>query len=922
MTSNQHGQGDCRGNCSLAAPVHLRCEYLENPLGIDADRPRLSWQLRSKYRGQEQSAYQILVASSKETLARNEGDLWDSGKVTGSQSIHVVYSGRPLISGQHCYWKVRVWDQNDIPTPYSETAEFEMGLLALSDWEGVWIQSSESQDQAAAKIQGKGQDFPAPLFRKTFELPAELVKRARAYVCGLGYFELHINGRKVGSDVLVPHWTNYDKRELSDLLYPFNDETSQRVLYLTYDVTDYLKEGRNAIGVILGNGWYNQRERTVEGKMWYGTPKLILQLNVEFADGTRQSLYTDETWTTAESPITFNNIYYGERYDARLEERGWSLSEYDDAKWSKAIGAKAPTGTLYSQTAPSDRVVKTIQPVRMMNPQEGVYVYDLGQNISGWVRLKVRGPRGTRVTLRFSEEIDETGMLDFTSCGGDNQIQTDVYVLKGQGLEEWEPRFTWHGFRYVELTGFPGRPSLDSIEGKVVHGAVQQTGSFECSNPLLNQIQTTYVWTQLTNLHGGVPSDCPHRERLGYTGDGHITAEAAMYNFNMAQFYTKWMNDISDAQNKKTGFVPHTAPFAGGGGGPGWGCACVIIPWHMYRFYGDRRILEDHYPMMSRWMEYLEGRADADCVITHEEPGSWCLGDWCTPGDIRIPREFVNTYYFGLVCKLMVFIAEVLGRPDDTARYQMLYTQIQQGMNKRFFNSDGKSYSIGEQGTEAFALAIDAVPEEKKGQVLGYLLHHLMVNRQGHLDTGIFGTPVLLDVLTEHGHADAAYILINQRDYPGYGYMIDQGATTLWETWEGKGSHNHPMFGSVSAWFYRVIGGIGIGKPGFEEVVVRPYMIEDLQYARASVDTMRGQVTSAWERQAGKVILHVSIPVNATGRIYVPKVSAAPLIEESSQVVWRENAPGCFTSGIKGCEEQERHIVFTTGSGFYTFVSR
>ncbi len=416
---------------ALEAPFHLRCEYIKNPLGIDTSCPRLSWRLRSEQRDQVQAAYRVLVASSQELLERNTGDLWDSGRVKTSDSVNVEYLGKRLNSGQICFWKVQAWDGAGLPTPYSQIATFEMGLLDSSDWQGVWIQADES--------------ISAPLFRKEFSLAPKPVKRARAYVCGLGYFEIEINGQKVGSDVLVPQWTNYDHRELRDLIYPWCDHSHQRVLYLTYDVTNSVGAGMNAIGLILGNGWYNQRERNAEGKMWYGAPRLILQLNIEYADATTQSITTDTDWSTSPSPIAFNNIYFGEKYDARKEQLGWSTPGFDDSGWAMAQAAKAPSGVLRAQTAPSDRVVQTMVPVRVQQVQPGVYVYDLGQNISGWAKIRLKGQRGTKVTLRFAEEVTDKGMLDFTSCGGERQIQLDEYILKGHSIEQWEPRFTWHG---------------------------------------------------------------------------------------------------------------------------------------------------------------------------------------------------------------------------------------------------------------------------------------------------------------------------------------------------------------------------------------------------------------------------------------------------------------------------------------------
>jgi alpha-L-rhamnosidase len=434
---------------------------------------------------------------------------------------------------------------------------------------------------------GADETISTPMFRREFCVREE-IRRARAYICGLGYYELRLNGQKVGDHVLDPNWTDFDEREMRDLNYPFDDRTTKRCLYVTYDVTELLQAGENAVGVWLGNGMHNQRVRDIEGKMWYGPARLLLQLEVEYADGSREVLVSDDDWRCASSPITFNNVFIGEIYDARLEQPGWDQPGFSADDWAPVCRAKVPAAVHSAQMSPSDKVQGTLAPVARLEPQSGVYVFDFGQNFAGWVRLRVQGAAGTAVTLRFTEEIHPDGTPFFDSTGGhgsdDAQIQRDVYILRGEGEECYEPRFVWHGFRYVEVSGYPGEPALAALEGRIVHSAVQPVGQFACSNLLLNQIQTLYRWTQLANYHGCVPSDCPHRERLGYTGDGQLTAEAAMLNFGAARLYTKWLRDIADAQNTATGFVPHTAPFYGGGGGPAWGSAYPIVAWQLYRY--------------------------------------------------------------------------------------------------------------------------------------------------------------------------------------------------------------------------------------------------------------------------------------------------------------------------------------------------
>ncbi len=903
--------------CSIM-PFNLRCEYAENPLGIDAERPRFSWTVRSDRRAQIQKAYRILVASSLADLAADRGDKWDSGKISSSQTFHIEYEGKPLRSGECCYWKVCCWDGNDLCGSYSPTAAFTMGLLDERDWQGIWIGAGEGKSEGEIK----GEALAAPLFRKSFELDGP-VKRAALYICGLGYYELYVNGLKVGDHVLDPNWTHYDTRSMEGLLYPFEDRMSQTVLYVAYDVTDMLQAGGNVLGVMLGNGWYNQRERTVEGRMSYSTPKFLLQLNIELADGRQLHLSSDRSWKYAGGPILFNNIYYGEVYDAREEQVGWHANGFDDRNWAHAEWAAAPTGRLKAQISTPDKIMGEIRPVRISEPCPHVYVVDLGQNISGWARLAVKGESGRKVTLRFAEELDERGMLDYRSAGGTDQIQSDVYILKGEGEERYEPRFTWHGFRYIEVTGYPDRLGPDHIRGVLVHAAVERAGSFECSDPLINQIQACYVRSQLTNLHGGVPSDCPHRERLGYTGDAQITAEAAMFNLDMAAFYTKWMQDLADAQNKETGFVPHTAPFYGGGGGPGWGSAIIILPWFMYVHYGDKRILERHYGAMSHWMEYLSTRTDGNGILVREEPGSWCLGDWCAPG--QLPSEsLVNTFYYGYVSRMMERISLTLGRPEQAERYKALSDAIGSAFNRTFLNEDLALYATGEGGSAVFPLALGIVPEALSGKVLTSLVDMLTVKLGGHLDTGIFGTKFLFDVLADYGYGEIAYELLQAPDYPGYENMIGQGATTLWENWNGEGSRNHPMFGSISGWFYRVLAGIrpDPAGAGFRKMTIKPHFLGGLTEVRAEMQAMPGKVAVHWIRRLGATKLTIEIPANTRAVVDLPWSHVHCVVSEGGRIIWQDGRAAERQEGISGLRAEDGRLLLEVHSGEYRFEMR
>ncbi len=546
----------------------LLCEYLENPLGIDVARPRLFWQMESDRRGERQTAYQVLAASTPERLAAGEGDLWDSGKVESDRSIQVPYEGKPLRSGQTAWWKVRAWDRDSKPTDWSPPATFEMGLLAKGDWRGKWI--ARTADTAYS---------PAPHLRREFDVAGK-VKRARIYISGLGYHDLSLNGKKVGDHLLDPGYTRYDRR----------------VLYVTHDVTDRLVQGGNAVGVILGTGWCNVHTLAVwrfDRAPWRAAPKLLLQMRIEYEDGREETIASDERWRTSTGPIVFESIYGGETYDARLEKTGWDAAGFNDAGWEPAKAVEAPKGVLRAQMMPPIRASKTIAPVMVTEPRPGVFVYDLGQNLAGFARLTVSGPAGTRVVMRYGERLAPDGTVDQTNIA-QHQVkttppqpfQTDTYILKGLGQETWEARFVYHGFQYVEVTGAPGKLGPENLRGRFIHSDVETSSRFGCSNPLLNKIWRNTLWSYLSNLQG-IPTDCPHREKNGWTGDAHLAAEQAMYNFFPPAVYTKWIGDLADEQ-RPTGELPGIVPTGGWGydwgNGPAWDSAFLIIPWYMYRY--------------------------------------------------------------------------------------------------------------------------------------------------------------------------------------------------------------------------------------------------------------------------------------------------------------------------------------------------
>jgi len=850
----------------LPPPDGLRCEYLENPVGIDVEKPRFSWRLHHPERGQKQTAYQVIVSSEPEV---SRGELWDSGKVVSDRSFHVAYDGLPLESDRTYYWKVRYWDGDDRASPYSRTARFDTGLFRPEDWEAQWITGSNQ-------------------LRREFALDGAPA-RARAYVCGLGYYELRINGKKVGKNVLDPGFTNYEKR----------------VLYTTYDVTAMLREGENAVAVMLGKGW--------------STPRLLLlQINVELEDGSRVTMTSDGSWKSKDGPILSDSLYDGEVYDARWETPGWDLPGYDDSLWSPVQTGIQPKGELSAQMIPPIRVVDTIVPLEMTQPRPGVYVFDMGQNFSGWAELKVSGPRGTEVRLRYAELLYPDGTINQENLR--SARAEDVYILKGEGEERYEPRFTYHGFRYVELTGFPGVPTLETLRGKVVHSAVRQEGNFSCSHPLLNRLQRLILWSQKTNLHS-IPTDCNQRdERMGWLADAHLTAEEALHQFDMGALYTKFIGDIRDTQDKE-GTITDTAPHVWGQrpADPAWGAAYPLLCWYMYRHYGDERILEEHYRGVKAYVEFLRSEARGDLLSAGR------YGDWVAVEST--PGELVSSFFYAYDVQILAETARVLGYAAEEKLYRDLAERIKKAFHRKFFDPETRSYGNGSQTAQVLALFLDMVPDGERGKVLGNLRRDIVYARNTHLSTGIIGTKYVMDVLTRFGAVDLAYELAVRTSYPSWGYMISRGATTLWELWQYKtgpsmNSHNHPMLGSVGAWLYRALA--GIDQPddgaGFKRILIRPRMVGDLRYAAGTVHTLLGPVSCSWARNDRSVRLEVRIPVNAEAEVRLPKLKLRNIVlREGGRQVFDGRKFLTSIDGIRMVVEEESEVVVSIGSGVYSF---
>jgi alpha-L-rhamnosidase len=853
-------------NQGLAAPYDLRVEYLANPLGVDIQKPRFFWKNDHPERGQKQTSFQLIVSSSPEA---SKPDLWDSGKINTDSSIQIVYGGKPLESNRPYYWKVRIWDAQGKVSPWSEVARFDTGLLVATDWKGEWIGGEN-------------------LLRREFNLLAS-PRRTRAFISGLGYYELRINGHKIGDRVLDPGWTTFSKR----------------ALYATYDVTRALHKGKNAVGVILGNGWYKSKA-------------LMFQLYVECEDGSQIEVHSDTSWKTAAGPIVEDSIYNGETYDARLEQPSWDRPDFDDSSWKPAQKVKAPGGVLSAQLMPAIKVVDTIVPLVMTNPAPGVYVFDLGQNISGWAQLRVRGPRGTDVRLRFAELLYDNRMINQENLR--SARAEDHYLLKGEGEEIWEPRFTYHGFRYIEVTGFPGTPKIDSVRGRVVHTAVSPVGNFSCSKQIINDIQRIILWGQKTNLHS-IPTDCDQRdERMGWMGDAQVTAEEAMMNYDMAAFYTNFLRNIRDVQGED-GSITDTVPHIWGSrpADPAWGTAYPLIAWYMYQYYGDKRILEEHYDGLKKYVEFLRSKVE-NGLVKYSYYGDWVAIDKC-------PNSLVSSFYYYYDVKILADVARVLGKHQEADAYLKLAAEIKEAFNREFLDPNTKNYAGGSQTANTLPLFIGLAPDNARGGVWGNLFNDLVYKHDSHLTTGIIGTKYILDVLTAAGNSDLAYDLLTKTDFPSYGYMIKKGATTLWELWQKRegpsmNSHNHPMFGSVGTWFYRALAGINMAPDtqAYKKLIIRPQMVRDLTHASGSIYTINGEVSSFWEKADRRVKLEAVIPMGSEAEIYISVFKLRNLkLYEGGTIVWADNQLKARLPGIENIELKSGNVVIKAGSGKYLF---
>jgi alpha-L-rhamnosidase len=877
------------------------------------------------------------VSGSPQALARGEGDWWDSGKVISSETLGIPYAGKPLDADRTLWWRVRVWDAAGQVSAWSAPAEFSTGLFTEKDWrDAQWIASKpndvwktewdarKQNEFAAPRRDGDGFPFvtqsrmslwelyafhekpydSAPLLRKVFTLEKP-VKRAVVYISGLGCHELRLNGQRVGDHQLDPAWTDY----------------ARRVFYVSHDVTRQLQTGRNAVGVMLGRGFYGLLSNdawNTQNAVWLGQPKLILRLSVEYADGTRSDIVSDPSWKVAGGPIIYDCPRRGEIYDARLEQPGWDTPEFDDSRWAAASGTPKPAGELRSQMMPPIRVTRNVTPISISEPKPGVFVYDMGENISGWARLKLSGPAGTKVLVRYAEKTDREDFF----CDNLAIFQEDAYVL--DGIERtFEPRFSYKAFRYVQVTGAPVSLTLDSLEGVHVHTDLESTGEFECSNPLLNQIHSAIRLTQLNNTHGQ-PTDCPHREKQGWMGDGLFGAEAAFWQFDMSRLYAKWVQDMADGQHpngQMSVFAPTTKipgePFTtyAQGMSPIWSSTFPEIAWRVYVQYGDRRILEEHYGAMKRFAESLRKKElPGRPGIVTDAHSDWIPAD--IPG-MRPPEEptvYGTAYYFRVV-NLCARTAKALGKDADAAEFSKWAEDIRIAFDREFFDPErnhyyGHSQTNYRQSVNAIPLHFGMVNAERRKAVGRNLVADIR-GRNWHLNTGTVGTRSLMMVLPTLGDdgVEAAWKLATQCDYPSWGHMMRNGATTIWERWQGDSSLNHPAFGSVGGYFYEHLAGIQPSEshPGFEEFDIRPVFPEGLDWVKTRYVSVRGDIKVEWRREGGRLSFNVSVPPGSRARIHVPAANPNGVIEGG-----RTATPARTTSGM---------AVFEVGGGDYQFQS-
>jgi len=843
-----------KSNKQKVVVSNLKCEFQSEPIGLDTPKPRFAWNFETTEKGFTQKYYQILVATSPELLLKGKADIWTSEKIenTGSSA---EYKGKSLVSHSKYYWNVVVWNDKNQQCLPSAVASFETAKMNFSDWSAQWISDQHNKDFE-----------PSPLFRKTFSFGKE-VKSARAYICGLGYYELFLNGKRVGKNYLDPGFTHFDKR----------------VLYVTHDVTTMLKSGENVVAAVLGNGWFNEQSVAVwdfHKARWRARPQMICEIRINFTDGTSQTVGTDQGWKTSTGAYLYNNIYSGDIYDARLEEQGWNNVNFNDEKWQPVTVVKAPAPILQAQQMPAIRITNEIKPVSVKSFGDSVYVFDMGENLAGLCRLKVKGEAGTKITIKHGELLKKNGRLEqgninvyYHPLQAKEIFQTDTYILKGDGKDEvFTPGFSYHGFQYVEIqSSNPVSLTADNLTGLFIHTDLEPVGKFSCSNELLNKIWSASVQSYKSNIHS-IPTDCPQREKNGWTADAHVALDLGLLNFDGILFYEKWMNDFIDNQNEKgeiAGIIPSAGWGYGEWPGPVWDAALFIVPDALYHYYNDTTAIAKVYKTCEIYLDYLKKKEKENCL-------TFGLGDWVYYKAIT-PNDYTSTCYYYSDYVMMARFAQLLGK--DATGYRQKAAQIKAVANEKFFHPETGIYANGTQTAQALALYLGIVPEGKE-QLVANKLQEAVIATNHFLDFGLLGSKTVPAMLTKYGFVEDAFKMVTKETAPSWGYWVkEKGYSTLAETWTlspefRDASINHVFMGDVSAWMINSMAGINFdsNQSGFKNIIIRPNFVKELTWVKGEYQSVNGLILSTWKREGNKVLLKVTIPANTTATVYVDKI--------------------------------------------------
>ena len=882
----------------------LKVAQLVNPLGIDEKQPLLSWQIVSQKRGVKQESYQILAASSLEKLANNEGDLWNSGKVNGSESIQVKYKGKELTSLTKCFWKVKIWTTVG-ESEWSENHFWTMGLLYYKDWPKGWIGFDRAFPWDSIETDSR---LSARYFRKEFQ-NTKTIKSATASIVGLGLYELFINGKKVGDDVLAPSPTDYTKNVKAN----------------TYDVTSYIQNGKNAVAAVLGNGRFfamRQDEKPYKVKT-FGFPKMLLNIHIVYADGSTSNIDTDNSWKgTADGPIRTNNEYDGEEYDATKEFTGWDKVGFDDSKWLQAEYVQEPSGNIEAQMNDNMKVMKTLQPISINKLSGGRYILDMGQNMVGWLQINVKGLKGQQIKLRFAESLQNNGELFTENLR--SAKNTDLYTLKGGEKETWEPKFVYRGFRFVELSGYTYQPTVNDFVGKIVYDNIQTVGTFETSNLLINQIFKN-AWWSIAGNYKGMPLDCPQRnERMPWLGDRGEVANGENFVFDNERIYTKWLEDIRNSQ-KEDGAIPDVAPafWRYYSDNMTWAGTIVSITDMLYKQTGNVQTVKDNYPAIKKWLAYMEERYMQDYILTKDS-----YGDWCAPpvtieagrgksADKKYPSALISTAYYYHFMQLMMKFSKLTGNETDYPKFETLAAKVRDAFHKKFYNDKG-FYGDNQLTDNIIPLYFGMVPKVETDKVFKNIVYTIEVTNKGHLSNGLVGVQWLMRCLNDYGRPDLAYTIATQKTYPSWGYMVENGASTIWELWNGNtsdpkmNSQNHVMMlGDLLIWYYENLAGIKADLPGFKKIMMKPEIIEGLKNVNASFNSPYGQINSSWKKDKKQFDWDITIPANTTAEIYLPAANEKSIKESGKSI--------SNLADMKFIRQDGNKMIYSLNSGHYSF---